>query len=154
MRLDDADNLLQIFSDPIAMTYYPSTKDRAETIKWIEWTRKNYASYGIGLWVAELKENGVFVGQCGLVLQEVDGKQEVEIGYSFVRKYWGLGLATECAIACRDYGFDKMGYERLVSIISVNNIPSIKVAERVGMTLEKEIIKWNKPVKVYAITKD
>jgi RimJ/RimL family protein N-acetyltransferase len=149
----DIENLQRIFSDPEAMKYYPSTKDRQETVKWIEWNVESYRKFGIGLWAAELKESGEFVGQVGLVLQDVDGQQEVEVGYLFVRKHWGNGLATEGARACREYGFRKHGFERLVSLIDPDNLPSIRVAERNGMTLEGTVEKWGKKLAVYSITK-
>lgn len=151
MELSDVDNLLGIFSDPVAMRYYPGTKDHQETIGWIEWTLESYERHGIGLWVAVLKETGEFAGQCGLIVQEVDGRREVEIGYLFLRRFWGRGLATEAARACRDYGFDRLGYDRLISLIGPDNLPSRRVAERVGLTLEREIEKWGKRVCVYAI---
>ena len=151
MELSDVDNLLGIFSDRVAMRYYPGTKDHQETIGWIEWTLESYERHGIGLWVAVFKETGEFAGQCGLIVQEVDGRREVEIGYLFLRRFWGRGLATEAARACRDYGFDRLGYDRLISLIGPDNLPSRRVAGRVGLTLEREIEKWGKRVCVYAI---
>lgn len=151
MRPTDADNLLGIFSDPLAMRYYPGTKDRAQTEDWIEWNLASYRNNGFGLWVATLKGSGEFAGQCGLILQEVEGEREVEIGYLFLRRLWGQGLATEAARACRGYATEALGYKRLISLIDPGNWASRRVAEKVGMKLEKEIIKWNKPVCVYSI---
>lgn len=151
MRPTDADNLLGIFSDPLAMRYYPGTKDRAQTEDWIEWNLASYRNNGFGLWVATLKGSGEFTGQCGLILQEVEGEREVEIGYLFLRRLWGQGLATEAARACRGYATEALGYKRLISLIDPGNWASRRVAEKVGMKLEKEIIKWNKPVCVYSI---
>ena len=151
MELADVDNLLGIFSDPEAMRFYPGTKDRDETIGWIEWTLQRYRRDGIGLWVAVLKESREFAGQCGLLVQEVAERREVEIGYLFLRKLWGRGLATEAARACRDYGFERLGYRRLVSLVDPGNLASRRVAEKVGMTLEQEVEKWGKRVCLYAI---
>lgn len=147
----DADNLLGIFSDPTAMRYYPATKDRAQTEDWIEWNLASYRENGFGLWVATLKETDEFAGQCGLILQEVEGAREVEIGYLFLRRLWGQGLATEAARACRGYANEALGYKRLISLIDPANMASRRVAEKVGMKLEKEIVKWNKRVCVYSI---
>lgn len=151
MSPNDADSLLGIFSDPVAMRYYPGAKDRAQTEDWIEWNIASYRKSGFGLWVARLKASGEFAGQCGLILQEVEGEREVEIGYLFLRRLWGRGLATEAARACRDYATEALGYKRLISLIDPENMASRRVAEKVGMRLEKEIIKWNKPICVYSI---
>lgn len=56
---------------------------------------------------------------------------EPEIGYHLWREFWGKGLATEAAIACRDYAFKTLGLRRVVSITSPENIPSQRVAQRV-----------------------
>ncbi|WP_243355243.1 GNAT family N-acetyltransferase [Bacillus litorisediminis] len=152
MTKNDVQNLMEIFSDPVAMKYYPSTKDEKETMSWIEWTLNNYKNYGVGLWIVEHKETGQFLGQCGIVPQEVDGKIEMEIGYLFVRREWGKGYATEAAAACKKYGFEKLNLKKIISLPDVNNKPSAKVAERIGMKVEKTIHKWGKEVLVYSIT--
>lgn len=97
MTKKDVCNLLEIFSDPIAMEYYPSTKDEKQTIEWIAKMLNNYAKHGTGLWIVEHKETGEFLGQCGIVPQEVEGVREMELGYSFARRVWGNGYATEAA---------------------------------------------------------
>jgi RimJ/RimL family protein N-acetyltransferase len=154
MREEDVDHLLAIFSDPVAMKYYPSTKTREQTIEWIQWTNQNYKSYGVGLWIVEKKNSHEFLGQCGIVPQKIDGKVEMEIGYSFIRQHWGNGYATESAKACCEYGFHELGYSRLISLIIPQNKSSIAVAERAGMKKEKEIRKWDKHVYVYSITNE
>ena len=110
MGMSDVDGLMGIFSDPEAMRYYPGTKSRSEAEAWIRNQLDRYRRDGIGLWAAVLKYSGELAGQCGLTVQEVEGREEVEIGYLFLRKYWNRGLATEAARACRDYGFS-LGHE-------------------------------------------
>lgn len=154
MGRDDAHLLQQIFADPIAMKYYPSTKDKQETMEWIDWTLRNYGEYGVGLWIVEDRITGEFLGQCGIVPQMVDGVREMEIGYLFARRVWGNGFATEAAQACKHYGFKQMKLPKIVSLPDAHNKPSARVAERVGMTLEKRIFKWNKEVLVYSVYAD
>lgn len=151
MCFNDIENLLRIFSDPEAMRYYPGTKSREETEGWIEWNISSYRENGFGLWVATLKDSGEFAGQCGLVAQEVEGRREVEIGYLFVRSLWGRGLATEAARASRDYGINRLGHRRLISLIDPENMASRRVAEKLRMRFEKEIEKWGKIVWVYSL---
>lgn len=152
MSSDDVELLMEIFSDPEAMKYYPSTKDEEQTMKWIDWTLTNYEEHGVGLWIVENKRTGEFLGQCGIVPQEVEGTTAMEIGYLFARRVWGNGYAAEAALACKNYGFEQLKLNRMVSLPDVNNIPSSRVAERIGMKREKTIIKWGKEVAVYSVT--
>ena len=151
LEMADVDTLMGIFSDPEAMRYYSGTKSRGEAEEWVRRFRESYQEHGFGLWAAILKDSGEFAGQCGLVAQEVDGRDEVEIGYLFLRRFWGRGLATEAARACRDYGFATLGYDRLVSLIDPANLASRLVAEKVGMRLDKHTHKWGKEICVYAV---
>lgn len=151
MRETDKENLVKIFSDPVAMEYYPDTKNEEETIRWINWTINNYHKFGVGLWIVESNETGEFLGQCGIVPQKIDGEVQMEIGYSFVRKFWGNGYATEAANACKEYGFSKLKLPRIISLIDPENKASIKVANRIGMTYEKTIEKWGKEVDIYSV---
>lgn len=118
---------------------------------WIERNIQRYTQHGFGLWTLILKESGDLIGDCGLVLQEIDGVEEVEIGYHVHRDLWGQGLATEAAQACRDYGFSQLGFDKLISLINPANIASRRVAEKNGMRLIKEVTWQEKPTYVYAV---
>src|SRR5262245_12749333 len=91
---DDLGDLLQIWSDEEVMRLFPKTLDRQEMTAWIDRNLKRYEQYGHGLWAVILKDGHRFVGDCGLVLQEVDGAEELEVGYHFNKNYWGRGLAA------------------------------------------------------------
>jgi len=146
----DVVNLQKIFADPVAMKFYPSTKSEAETLEWIDWNIQSYQENGFGLWALIDKGSGEFVGQAGLILQQnVDGADETEIAYLLERKYWGNGFATEAASSCRDLAFSRFDCERVISLIDPKNFPSIRVAGRIGMVLEKNVQRWGKTVDVY-----
>lgn len=148
---EDEDNLAAIFMDPVAMRYYPSTKSRVEIRFWLQRAIDSYAEYGFGLWGIELKGTGVFVGECGLVPQSIDDREEIEIGYHVLRMYWRQGIATEAAIACRDHAIGKLGFDRLISLINPHNAPSRRVAEKTGMTLESMIMWRNRMTCLYSL---
>jgi [ribosomal protein S5]-alanine N-acetyltransferase len=99
----------------------------------------SYAERGHGLWAMTLKGAEQVIGDCGLIAQEVEGVEETEIGYHIRRDFWGQGLATEAARACRDYGFERLGRSRLISMIRPENFPSRRVAEKNGMRIEREV---------------
>jgi [ribosomal protein S5]-alanine N-acetyltransferase len=150
---DDVDALALVVSDPETMKHYPAPMDRAGVEAWIARNMRRYVEHGHGLWAMVLKSTGEMIGDCGLTVQDVDGKNEIEIGYHVRRDHWGQGLATEAARACRDFGFARLPVERLVSIIRPENLPSRRVAEKNGMVLWKEIIKAGLPQVVYSITR-
>ncbi|WP_430788907.1 GNAT family N-acetyltransferase [Virgibacillus flavescens] len=153
MNTSDVDLLMEIFSDPVAMKHYPSTKNREETLQWIEWNRNNYQEYGVGLWIVEDKQTNKFLGQCGIVPQKFDKAVKMEIGYLFKQEVWGNGYATEAAFACKQYGFEEKKFPMLISLIDLENLPSIRVAERIGMKLESTVHRWEKEVLLYSCFK-
>src|ERR1700674_4945116 len=119
---EDVDALAVVLSDPETMRYYPAVLDRAGVAAWIERNRRRYTDAGHGLWAMVLKSSGELVGDCGLTIQDVEGVNEIEIGYHVRRDHWGQGFATEAAGACRDHGFAHLDVSRLVSIIRPENI--------------------------------
>jgi RimJ/RimL family protein N-acetyltransferase len=151
MTLTDVDDLLPVLSDPVAMQFYPRPFDLHMTQAWIERNMQRYAQHGIGLWALVLKHTGYLIGDCGLLLQEVEGRTEIEIGYHMRRDLWGQGLATEAAQACRDYGFSQLNCDRLISLIHPDNLASRRVAEKNSMSLIKQVTWRDKPTLIYAI---
>ena len=151
MTPHDVDDLLEVLSDPEAMQFYPQPFDRQMTQTWIERNIQRYSQHGFGLWALIFKENGKLIGDCGSVVQAVDGVEGIEVGYHIRPDLWGKGLATEAAQACRDYGFSQLGFDKLISLINPANIASRRVAEKNGMSLIKEMEWRNKPICVYAV---
>lgn len=95
--------------------------------------------------------NDRLIGYCGFFLQAVDGMEELEIGYRLDPAYWGKGLATEASRAVRDHFFNDLGGEHAISLIHPENIASRRVAEKNGMTPEKETIFRGFPTIVFGI---
>ncbi|MFC0875864.1 GNAT family N-acetyltransferase [Saccharicrinis sp. FJH2] len=120
---------------------------------WFNKVEGRYKNNTGGLNVLVEKSSGRFVGQCGLLVQEVDGKEELEIGYSLLPEFWGKGYASEAARFCRDYAFEHNFRDSLISIIHVDNIRSEKVALKNGMTISKQTTYHGLPVNIFRITK-
>lgn len=97
--------------------------------------------------------SGDLVGWCGLLVQEVDGEKELEVGYSILPTYWGSGYATEAAKACLDAAFAGQLADSVISIIQVNNIPSRRVAEKNGMRIDGQTTYHGNPVYIYRATR-
>ncbi|MCZ6836144.1 MAG: GNAT family N-acetyltransferase [Planctomycetota bacterium] len=153
LTLDDVDNVLGIFSDPIATKYYPSTLDRSQVIKRLQRSLDRYQADGYSFWACIRQSDGEYLGNCGLLKQEVEGRNYVEVGYQFLRRHWGQGYASEAAIACRDHAFETLEVDEVISLIVEANEPSIRVAQRNGMTLSFQTRIWDSDLGVYKITR-
>tara|TARA_R110000765_G_scaffold74479_1_gene146024 strand:- start:2164 stop:2685 length:522 start_codon:yes stop_codon:yes gene_type:complete len=98
-----------------------------------------------------LKNTNTLVGLCGLLVQQVDDKQELEIGYSILPKFWRQGFAFEAAEKCKLVAFEKQWAKSLISIIQTNNIPSQKTALKNGMFLDFTTTYHNNEVHIFRI---
>ena len=121
--------------------------------KWFEITDNRYKNDLGGMNVLVDKVSNEFVGQCGLLIQEVDGIKEMEIGYSILPKYRNKGYATEAAQKCRDFAFENNYTDSIISILHIDNIRSEKVAGKNGMTFRKKTVFKEMPVNIFRIEK-
>lgn len=147
---DDFTSLHTILSDVEMMEYYPTPFSMKKTYDWIARNQNRYKSDGFGLWAVCSKETEELIGDCGLVKQTLDGRIEVEIGYHINKRYWSKGFASEAARACKEYGFHHLELKKMISIIDPRNIASIRVAEKIGFTNEKESFIFNKTHLIYS----
>jgi ribosomal-protein-alanine N-acetyltransferase len=143
MQADDVAALLSIFADPKVMAAFQMPPfDRAQMTHWVQRNLDHQAAHGYGLFSVLLKANGLLIGDCGLELMDVDGTHVAELGYDFRSDYWNQGYATEAAQAVREYAFQQLQLPRLISLIRVGNIPSRRVAEKIGMRCADEIMRY------------
>ena len=157
----DLDALYALYSDPEMRQYFPpegaspdGTLTYEETRGELEWFLNGHPRHPeLGLWATILKENGMFIGRCGLLPWTIDGQNEGEIAYMIDKAYWGRGLGTEAARGIRDYAFEKLGLNRLVCFIDPENIASAKVAMQTGMAFEREATDEHGPYHIYSMAK-
>ncbi len=144
MHAGDLDDMARLLGDPDVMRHYPHPFSRDEAAQWIARQEERYARDGYGLWILHDRD-GAFVGDCGLTWQTVDGVEDLEVGYHLLPSHQGQGLATEAAAACRDHARAR-GIDRLIAIVGVDNMPSRRVAERIGLAVERETTYAGLPV--------
>jgi RimJ/RimL family protein N-acetyltransferase len=154
LEQSDFDELYAMLSDPLVMRYYPRLRDKRGTQDWLDWALASYRDPGYALWAVELAQTGEFLGQCGLISQEVDGQREVEIGYLFKSQHWHKGYATEAARAVKQLAFERLGCAYVISLIRPVNGPSRAVAERNGMSVWKTTIFRELETLVYRVDAD
>lgn len=148
----DLDDLFVLYSDREVRRYFPEgTLTYEETKEELEWFLNGHPEYPeLGLWATIHKDTNRFVGRCGLLPWTIDEYSEVEVAYLVAKEYWGQGLGTEAAQAILDYGFEKLKLSRLICLIVKENLASINVAEKIGMTFEKEWQSEMGPLLLYS----
>jgi RimJ/RimL family protein N-acetyltransferase len=149
----DLDFVAAMLADPEVMRFYPHPYTRAEAAGWIGRQRERYARDGHALWLILDTSTGQPVGQVGLVLQDVDGRREPEVGYLIHRPFWRRGLAAEAARATRDHAFSVLDQPRVISLIRPENVPSQGVAAKLGMAVEKRIRHWGLDHDVWQVSR-
>lgn len=147
---DDIDSLFEFFGDAKTVKYLTGIKTRKQVKEWISLVLASYKKNRFGPWAIIRKGSNTFLGYCGLYLQkDVDGSDEIEILYGLIKQYWNKGYATEAAKKVYEYGKNDLNIKRFISIIHPDNVYSVKVAENIGMTLEKEADVWGKQFHMY-----
>ena len=138
--LADLDDLWELYQNPNITKYIPDApRSREEAQEELEWHMHGHPRHPeLGLWATIHKETGKFIGRCGLLPWEIDGQSEVEVAYTLAKEYQGQGLGSEAALAILNYGFDTLKLSRLICLVDPENIPSQRVAEKMGMRFEKE----------------
>lgn len=156
LQPDDFNTWIEICKDEDSMRYLglnkiPTPHERCE--EWFKRIQDRYDNDLGGMNVLIDKTTNEFIGQCGLLVQEVDGVTELEIGYSILPCHWNKGYATEAARKCRDYAFEHNYAEHIISLVHIENSRSEKVALKNGMKLWKTTTFKDMPVKVFRIEK-
>ena len=132
--IEDAENLYRLNSDPEVMRYtgdkkFNSPFEARNLIQ--ERIIPQYTQHRMGRFMAFLKD-GTFIGWCGLKYFPETG--EVDLGYRLIQHFWGMGYATESGDRCIDYGFKELKLNRIIGKAMPENVASLKVMQKLGMT--------------------
>lgn len=139
ITLEDRAFLGTMLMNPQVMAFWPEPLNEKGVLEWLLRQLERYEVEGCGYWLAEQRRSGEPIGQAGLCYCEVAGVREVGLGYMFLDSVWGQGYATEAASASLAWGQRMLGYDRILALVRPENVRSARVAERIGLTLEKQV---------------
>ncbi len=152
-REDDFAQFLTMSSDPEVMRFLGGKPQTAiEAWKSMAAFMGHWYFRGYGVWAVEEKASGNLVGRIGLM--NPAGWPGFELGWTLGRDSWGKGYATEGARRALQYVFTEMKRDHVISCIAPENVNSIKVAERLGETVEGQTELIGKQVLIYGISRD
>ena len=152
--LDDLPQLIEQRSDPDVNKFLGGSKLQNPTslAKRIRFYISCYETHGFGNCAMIWKATGEVIGSAGI--QPLDGTDEIEVGYSIIREYWGQGIGTEAARAWLDHGFRNAGLNRIVAVAHTENWASRRIMEKLGMHYEKTEFHYGAECAFYGISKD
>jgi ribosomal-protein-alanine N-acetyltransferase len=150
---EDLEPLYALYRDPEIRQYYPDgTRTLSETKEELEWFLRGHPHRPeLGLWATVERSSGEFLGRCGLLPWHIQGQDEVELAFMIKKERWREGLATEAAHGIIKYAYTALGLRRLVCLIMIGNAASAGVAEKVGMSFEREFTDEIGPCQLYSI---
>ncbi|MBZ5488370.1 GNAT family N-acetyltransferase [Halomonas aquamarina] len=133
LTLNDTAELTRILGDPAVMKYsIRGVCDDAMTRRFIEWCLTCYEAHGIGPWALIEKDTNTLIGFCGVSPEEVNGIEEIGLGYRLATRYWNRGLAPEAARAVLQHAFGKKRVSSVVVLIEPDHVASQRVALKAG----------------------
>tara|TARA_R110002020_G_scaffold2415_5_gene11226 strand:- start:10856 stop:11404 length:549 start_codon:yes stop_codon:yes gene_type:complete len=140
---EDVHGLFAMDSDAEVHTYLGNSPiaTLAEAQHYIDFIKQQYKDHGIGRWAVVEKKSGNFIGWSGFkyVTDIINGKTNYyDLGYRFIKKYWGKGYASETAIASLNYGFKELNFEEIVGIADVAHMASNTILQKVGLLKRNE----------------
>jgi RimJ/RimL family protein N-acetyltransferase len=137
----DLEAMLAVLGDPDSMRYYPAPFDRDRTRAWIDDQLERYERDGFGLLAIEERVTDALIGDVGPTVQEADGESFIELGWHVLASRQRRGVATEGGAACRDAAFAALDAPFLISLIRPENVPSRRVAEKLGFDVWRGTIR-------------
>lgn len=142
----DVDGMFQLHSNPEVHTYLgnKTIQSKEEAASLINYIQQQYNEFGIGRWACIEKDSNKFMGWCGLkFVTEIENNQSHfhDIGYRFLPEFWNKGFAKEAAKPCVEYGFQKMGLQKIIGTCHIDNIASRKVLEHCGLK-QTALFEW------------
>lgn len=131
----DAERLFEICSDKETMRHI-GDRQPYETIEkareFLTWAVPYQLKYGFCRWAVVEKQTGEIIGSCGFAFRDLD---EPELGYLFAREFWGKGFATETARACLRYGFEEIGFKKVVALTDTDHEKSQNILKKIGFRI-------------------
>ena len=146
-RAADFEAYAEMNANAEVMRYIDAVQDRETAFRSFCANIGHWEVRGYGPWAMEERATGRLVGRAGLLFWET--KPGLEVGYAVHPSAWGKGYATEAAARSLRHAHQTLGARGVLSVIHPENTASIRVAEKLGARLDREVLVRNQPLRVY-----
>lgn len=151
MAEEDLDDLTRMHLDPRVMATLGGIRSPDETRQWLAQKLEHWRQHGFGLWLVRERQTGEFAGRGGLQHVEIDGRDEIEVGYCFRAEHWGRGLATELARESIRVAFEVLNLPEIVCFTLTTNRASERVMQKAGFRYERDVVYKDLPHVLYRL---
>ena len=138
--------------DPAVMAELGGVRSSEQTASYLSRNLRHWSEFGFGVWMLRESHGTDLVGRAILRHLDVEGRDEIEVGYSLYPKYWGLGLATEIGQRCLEFARHDLGLNTCVGVTTLGNRASQHVLEKLGMSLERQVEVEETPYRIYRVS--
>lgn len=143
--------LLRMHQDAQVMATLGGLRNEAETAEYLDFNLTHWRRHGFGLWIMRDRADGAIAGRGVLRHLDLEGVDEVEVGYALYAGWWGRGLATELARRLVTMGISEHGFPSLVGITQLTNDASRRVLQKAGLRYERDALHAGSPHAVFRI---
>jgi RimJ/RimL family protein N-acetyltransferase len=140
LRPDHYADLRRMDTDQKMMASLGGVRDESASADYLARNLDHWEEHGFGIWMLRDSKNGAMMGRAVLRHLEIEGVDEIEVGYGFLPEFWGRGLATEVARECVRIGLERLRLPSLVAITLTTNDGSQRVLEKTGLRYQRNIV--------------
>ncbi len=144
------DDLVVLHQDPAVMAFVGGVRTPPVTADYLKTNLAHWDQRGFGLWIIR-DESGRFIGRAGLRPLDVEGVEEIEVAYTFIRDCWGMGYASEITAALVEIGFGRLKLPEIVGIVTLTHTASRRVLEKAGFVFERVYCEKGEEVALYRL---
>ncbi len=142
---------VDLLADPEVAVYLPK-RTSAQNAEMFQTTIADYQlQKPLNRWgIFSLQDD--FMGMC--LLRTFDADDVLEVGYSFHRKYWGKGLATEVVKCLIGYGFKDLSAQKIVAVTASANLASQRVLQKAGLQSCGTVYRYESEIAYFELQRD
>ena len=148
-RAADFEAYAEMNANPEVMRYIDAVQDREAAFRSLCASIGHWEVRGYGPWAMEERATGRLLGRAGLFFWET--RPGLELGYALIPSAWGKGYAFEAAARSLRHAHQTLGARGVLSVIHPDNKASIRVTEKLGARLDREVVLRNQPLHVYVL---